>query len=106
MNRKGLQDSTLVGSTRENPELDLLAVLHLDNQLCIFSYVMKNSCRAGWMGFGKKANLLHLATLVCMLKIFQLLSLGQGRKGPKCFFRLFFSLGFCSHQFQPIPVIV
>ena len=37
-NRKDLQALTLVGPTRENPVLDPLAVLHLDNWLC-----MKNS---------------------------------------------------------------
>ena len=33
MNRKDLQALTLVGPTRNNPVLDPLAVLHLDNQL-------------------------------------------------------------------------
>ena len=33
MNRKDLQASTLVGLASENPELDPLAVLHLDNRL-------------------------------------------------------------------------
>ena len=33
MNRKDLQDLTLVGPPRDNPEPDPLAVLHLNNQL-------------------------------------------------------------------------
>ena len=36
-NRKDLQASTLVGLTRENPVLDPLAVVHLDNQLYILN---------------------------------------------------------------------
>ena len=35
MNRKDLQALTLVGSTRDNPVLDPLDVLHLDNRLYI-----------------------------------------------------------------------
>ena len=33
--RKDLQALTLSGPPRENPVLDPLAVLHLDNQLCV-----------------------------------------------------------------------
>ena len=39
-NRKDLQVSTLVGLTRENPELDPQAVLHLDNRLYITQLTM------------------------------------------------------------------
>ena len=35
VNRVGLRASALVGLTRENPELDPLAALQLDNGLCI-----------------------------------------------------------------------
>ena len=36
MNRKDLCVLTLVGPPRDNPELDPLAVLHLDNRLYMF----------------------------------------------------------------------
>ena len=38
MNRKDLQNLTLVvPPCRDNQEVDPLAVLHLDNQLCVYS---------------------------------------------------------------------
>ena len=36
MNRKDLRALTLEGPPRENPELDPLAVLHIDNRLLIY----------------------------------------------------------------------
>ena len=39
MNRKDLRALTLVGPTRNNPVLDPLAELHLDNQQSIYAYV-------------------------------------------------------------------
>ena len=39
MNRKDLRALTLVGPTRNNPELDLLAVLHLINRLCMMAEI-------------------------------------------------------------------
>ena len=60
MNRKDLLALTLVGPPRDNPELDPLAVLHLDNQLFMCSIVV------------------YLCMIfVCMLSIFALPGLNK-----------------------------
>ena len=53
MNRKDYQALTLVGPTRGNPELDPLAVQHLDNQLFMslipkWNKLKSGSSKLGW----------------------------------------------------------
>ena len=66
MNRKDLQALTLVGPTRDNPELDPLAILHLYNQLYILIYAnlsffeipptLTSSFALWWANFFAKQN--------------------------------------------------
>ena len=49
LNRKDLQASTLVGLTQENPALDPLAVLHLDNWLYMYTLSLSGHF-SQWVG--------------------------------------------------------